>query len=165
MNPAQGVRVGTAAIVAVLATMASWLLLQVVRSLGGQYPAISWIGLVPLLAFTALVLVMCWQIRRYVRGKGTARPTPQRGRGSLVGAQAAALGGAALIGWYAANALVHLPNADVPSQRVQLVWGLVHAVAALALSAAGFVGQSWCRIPPEDGDDDGTAPEGDLAYG
>ena len=33
-------------------------------------------------------------------------------------AQAAALGGAALVGWYLANALAHLPNADVPAERV-----------------------------------------------
>lgn len=165
MTPVQGVRPGTGVIVAVLSAMACWLLLQVMRSLGGDYPVITWMGLVPLVALAVLVLVMCWQIRRYVRGKGTLRPSPQRGRGTLVGAQAAALGGAALLGWYVANALVHLPNADVPSQRVHLTWALVHAGAALVLSIAGFVGQAWCRIPPGDDDDDDSAPEGDLAYG
>lgn len=166
MSEVQGVRPGAGAVVAVLTGMGSWLLLQVLRSLGAEYPVISWIGLVPLLAVTALVLVMTWQIRRYTRGRGTLRPTPQRGRGTLVGAQAAALGGAALLGWYAANALVHLPNADVSSERVQLVWGLVHALAALGLSVAGYVGQAWCRIPPGDDDGDGEAVgDGDLAYG
>lgn len=166
MSSVEGVRVGTGVVVGVLSSMASWLLLQLVRSLGGEYPVISWLGLVPLVAVALLVLVMCWQIRRYLLGKGTDRPSPQRGRGTLVGAQAAALGGAALLGWYAANALVHLPNADVPSQRVQLVWGLVHALAALGLSVSGYVGQSWCRIPPtEDDDDDDGVPDGDLAYG
>lgn len=166
MSPAQGVRPGTGLVVAVLAGMASWLLLQVVRSLTGGYPLLSWIGLVPLVGLTLLVLVMCWQIRRYVRGAARLRPSPQRGRGTLVGAQAAALGGAALLGWYAANALAHLPNADVASERTQLAWGLLHAAAALALSVAGYVGQAWCRIPPEDRDDDGDAvTDGDLAYG
>lgn len=165
MTPVQGVRPATGVIVAVLSAMASWLLLQVMRSLGGDYPVITWMGLVPLVGLSVLVLVMCWQIRRYVRGRGTLRPSPQRGRGTLVGAQAAALGGAALLGWYVANALVHLPNADVPSQRVHLAWALVHAGAALVLSIAGFVGQTWCRIPPVDDDDDDSAPEGDLAYG
>lgn len=167
MTPAQGIRVGTGVVTAVLAGMASWLLLALVRSVGGSYPVISWLGLVPLVAVTLLVLVMCWQVRRYTRGRGRVRPTPQRARATLVGAQAAALGGAALLGWYTANALTHLPNADVPSERVQLVWGLVHAGAALALSVSGFVGQAWCRIPPteHDDDEDGTAPDGDLAYG
>lgn len=163
----QGIRISSGVITALLVGMASWLLLELVRSAGGSYPVISWIGLVPLVAVTLLVLVMCWQIRRYARGKGTARPTPQRARGTLVGAQAAALGGAALLGWYAANALAHLPNADVASERVQLVWGLVHAATALALSVSGYVGQAWCRIPPSenDEDDDGTVADGDLAYG
>lgn len=166
MNPAQGVRPATGVILALLCAMASWLLLQVMRSLGGDYPVISWFGLVPLLGMTALVLVMSWQIRRYVRGRGALRPSPQRGRGTLVGAQAAALGGAALLGWYAANALVHLPSADVPSQRVHVAWALAHAMTALALSVAGYVGQAWCRIPPGSGDDDGDASaDGDLAYG
>ena len=167
MSGQDGVRAGTGAVVAVLSGMASWLLLQVVRSLGGGYPTISWIGLVPLVAVALLVLVMCWQIRRYLLGRGSVRPSPQRGRGTLVGAQAAALGGAALLGWYAANALVHLPNADVPSERAQLVWGLVHAAVALGLSVAGYLGQAWCRIPPtehDDDDDDGVG-DGDLAYG
>lgn len=165
MNPAEGVRPVTGVIVAVLSAMGCWLLLQVMRSWGGAYPVITWMGLVPLVALTALVLVMSWHIRRYVRGKGTLRPSPQRGRGTLVGAQAAALGGAALLGWYVANALVHLPNADVPSQRAHLTLALVHAVAALALCVAGYVGQAWCRIPPGEDDDGDGAPEADLAYG
>lgn len=167
MKGAKGISIGSGVITALLSGMASWLLLVVVRSAGGSYPVISWLGLVPLVAVTLLVLVMAWQIRRYTRGRSRVRPTPQRGRGTLVGAQAAALGGAALIGWYVANALVHLPNADVPSERLQLVWGLVHAAAALALSVSGYVGQAWCRIPPtEHDDDDGDAvSDGDLAYG
>jgi hypothetical protein len=167
VTPAQGIRISSGVITALLAGMASWLLLVLVHSVGGSYPVISWIGLVPLVAVTLLVLGMCWQIRRYSRGRGTTRPTPQRARGTLVGAQAAALGGAALLGWYAANALAHLPNADVPSERLQLVWGLVHAGTALALSVSGYVGQAWCRIPPteHDDDEDGTATDGDLAYG
>lgn len=163
MNTLDGVRLTSGLLVAVLSAMASWLLLQLVRALGGSYPVISWLGLVPLLAVTVLVLVLSWQIRRYVQGRSTVRPSPQRGRGTLVGAQTAALGGAGLLGWYLANALVHLPTADVPSHRVQLVWGLVHAGAALALSVAGYVGQHWCRVPP--GDDDDGVPDGDLAYG
>lgn len=167
MNPQQGVRIGSGVVAALLAGMASWLLLASVRALGGSHPVISWMGLVPLVALTLLVLVMSWQIRHYVHGKGHWRPTPQRARGTLVGAQAAALGGAALMGWYLANALVHLPVADVPSQRIQLVWGLVHAAAALLLSVSGYVGQAWCKIPPTEHDDEGGegATDGDLAYG
>lgn len=164
MNSLDGVHPARGLLVAVLSAMASWVLLQVLRALGADYPVISWIGLVPLLAVTVLVLVLSWQIRRYVQGRATVRPSPQRGRGTLVGAQAAALGGAALLGWYLANALVHLPTVDVPSHRVQLVWGLVHAGAALLLSVAGYVGQHWCRVPPGNDDDDGV-PDGDLAYG
>lgn len=165
MNPTEGVRPGTAAIVALVSGGGCWLLLQISRSFGLNYPVVSWIGLVPLVMVAGLVLVLAWQIRRYLRGDGTFRPSPQRGRGTLVGAQAAALGGAGLLGWYAANALVQLPNADVPSVRVQVVLWLVHVLVAGLLSVVGFVGQAWCRIPPAGDDDEDGAPEGDLAYG
>lgn len=165
----EGIRVSTGAIVAGICGLASVVLLQVVRSFGGAYPVLSWIGMAPLLAVTALVLVMCWQIRRYLLGASVEPPSPQRGRGTLVGAQAAALGGAALFGWYAANGIVHLPNVDVTSERTQLVWGLLHALIALGLSAAGFIGQAWCRIDESDRDHDKTDdrdPRDDgLAYG
>lgn len=164
MTP-QSVRVGAGLLTVVLGGMASWLLLALLRSFGPGYPLFSWVGLVPLLAVTALVLVMAWQIRRYTRGRARSRPSPQRARGTLVGAQAAALGGAALVGWYVANALVHVANADVPSERHQLIWALVHAAAALLLSVSGYLGQAWCRIPPTEHDDDSTASDGDLAYG
>lgn len=165
MNPAQGVRPTTGVIIAVLTGMACWLLLQVGRSFGARYPEISWLGLVPILAVAVLVLVMSWQIRRYVRGGEGPRPSPQRGRGTVVGAQAAALGGAALLGWYVALALVHLPDADVPGVREQLLWASVHALASLGLSVAGFVAQHWCRIPPGDDDDGDAGAEADLAWG
>ena len=168
MNLAQGVRPGTAVITAVLAGMAGWLLLVPIRAAGGDPPPLSWLAVVPLVAITALVLVMAWQVRRYVRGTGPQEraPSPQRARGTLVGAQAAALGGAALAGWYLANALVHLPLVDVPSRRAQLVWALVHAALAVGMSVAGFVGQAWCRIPPGDDDEkDGAVDNGGLAYG
>ncbi|MGO0576514.1 DUF3180 family protein [Ornithinimicrobium panacihumi] len=168
MNLTQGVRPGVAVVTAVLVGMAGLLLLLLLRSTGGSVPQLIWLGVVPLVAMIALVLVLSWQVRRYVSGKGSPanRPSPQRARGTLVGAQAAALGGAALVGWYAAHVLLHLPLVDVPSQRGQLLWALVHAVLAAALSVAGFVGQHWCRIPPgEDDDEDGTVKDGGLAYG
>ena len=166
MNPLAGVRPGAAALTALLVGMACWLLLVGLRSVGGRPPHLTWLGLVPLVAMIALVLVMTWQVRRYVQGGGGARPSPQRARATLVGAQAAALGGAALVGWYLANALLRLPLVDVPSQRDQLLWALVHALLAAGLCVAGFVGQAWCRIPPTDDDEkDGGVTDGGLAYG
>lgn len=169
MTGEQGVTVRAGAITALLGAMGSWLLITVLRSVGGAAPHLSWMGLVPLVALIGLVLVMTWQIRRYLRGEGALRPSPQRARATLVGAQAAALGGSLLVGWYAANALIHLPLLDVGSHREQLLWALVHAAAALVLAVSGYVGQAWCRIPPKDDEDGdgggGRVPDGDLAYG
>jgi hypothetical protein len=58
-----------------------------------------------------------------------------------------------LLGWYAAQILVLLPNLDVDSQRSRM-WLLVgHVVAAIVLIVSGLLAQRICRIdPPESGD-------------
>lgn len=167
MNPAQGVTVRSGVIVALLAGIPSLLALSLARRAGAELAGLTWWGLVPLVLFAGLVLVLSWQVRRYVRrgAQGSVHRvlSPQRGRATLVGAQAAALGGAALLGWYLAIAVLQVPNVDVPSVREQFLWALGHGVAALGLSVAGYVGQWWCRLPPEDSD--GEDGEGDLAFG
>lgn len=76
--------------------------------------------------------------------------TAFRARGTLVAAQAAALGGGVLIGWYTANAMVLSPDLDVPV--VQNWWwrAALSALASVGVAAAGMTAQALCRIPPED---------------
>jgi Protein of unknown function (DUF3180) len=161
-----GVRVGTAAVAAVVAAVVGWVGLEVWRGSGREYPLLPWLGLVPLLLVAVAVLVSAWQVRRYVKGVGTFRPSPQWARGALVAAQACALGGAVLIGLYAANVLVHLSDLDVPSVRDLAVRAGASAVAALVVLVSGFVAQWWCRLPPEEDEDErGGRDTGGLAYG
>lgn len=133
---------------------------------GHLMPQNSWFAVVVLLFLAGVVLAAAREIRRYLQGQAVIVPTPQRSRRTLVGAQATAIGGAAAAGWYAAQALVHLPNADVDSVRTQLLHAVALTLASAALSAAGLVGQAWCRIPPEDRHqrrDDDDRGEGEQA--
>ncbi|WP_153397749.1 DUF3180 domain-containing protein [Ornithinicoccus halotolerans] len=162
------VRPGVVALLALASGVGCWILLDLWRRWGNELPQLPWVGVIPLSVLVLAVLVGGWQVRRYLAGEGRGRPSPQRARGTLVAAQASALGGGALLGWYLANVLVHLPNADVPSVREALWRALVSAGVALALALVGLLVQHWCRLPPteddEDDDDDGGRSR-DLAYG
>lgn len=163
-----GVRVGAVAAVAAVSMALCWLLLTVWRNTGHELPLIPWVGLVPLLLVTVAVLAAGSQVRRYARAgdlltAGRRRVPPQRARGTLVAAQSCALGGGALLGWYLANAGLHLPNADVSSVRSLLIRAAVSAGAALLLAVAGLIAQAWCRLPPGE-DDEQDPPARGLSY-
>lgn len=165
-----GITFTAAVIAAALAFALGWLALFAWRSTGREYPMLPWFGLVPMALYAVLVLFAAWKVRQYVRSSpamlaSTFSPTPQQARGTLVAAQAGALGGAMLVGFYAANAVVHLSTLDVESVRAMFVRAVVSLLAAALVSVAGFVAQWMCRLPEDERDDDlGRRPE-DEAYG
>lgn len=169
--PQDGITVAAGAVAVAASGVLSWLVLLGWRASGREYPQLPWLGLIPMALYVVLVLVAAWRIRQYVRAPQQPRsprtpaPSPQQARGTLVAAQAGALAGALLLGFYLANAVVHLSTLDVPSVRGLFVRALVSALAAACVSAAGYVGQWMCRLP-EDEDDDGRPPGGDsVAFG
>lgn len=152
-----GVAVGTAVLAGAATVLLSVVVLVAWRSAGGEYPQLPWLALIPMVGYSVLVIAAAWRIRQYVRsepGKPRAGfvPSPQQARGTLVAAQAGALGGAILMGLYMGNAAVHLANIDVLSVRDLFVRAVVCAAAALLVSAAGFLGQRMCRLPPDEED-------------
>lgn len=173
MNDITGVRASAVAMVAVASTIVCVVLLRGWRALGKNLPDVPWIGIAPLLLLILVVLVAGWQVRRYARyrrqaegtpGRVPHRVTPQRARSTLVAGQSAALGGGALVGWYLAIALVHLPNVDVVSVRHMVVRAAISALVALALAAAGLLTQHWCRLRPGESDDDDDEPPRGVSY-
>ncbi|WP_186526278.1 DUF3180 domain-containing protein [Leekyejoonella antrihumi] len=117
---------------------------------GHAMPNNSWFALGVLVLMIALVLVGGWDIRRYLQGQSTRMPTPMRARRTLVAGQACALGGSAVAAWYVAHAAVDARSLDVPSVQDAFWMAVLLAAGALGLVAAGFVVQSWCRIPDDD---------------
>lgn len=170
-----GLTISSAVLAGAGALLVSVVALSLWRNVGGEFPQLPWLAVIPMLGYAVLVVSAGWKIRQYVRsdkGQPVAGfvPTPQQARGTLVAAQAGALGGALLVGFYMGNAAVQLTNLDVASVRELFVRALVCAAAALMVSAAGFLGQRMCRLPPEDDDPDRRGrpdvADGDgIAYG
>lgn len=155
-----GLRVRAALIGAGVALVLSYMLLRFLADGGHALPQQSWMTLAVLGVVGAAVLSLAWSIRSYVKGDTREPPSPQLGRGVLVAARSCAIAGAVIAGFYAAEVLVRLPNAEIPSQQSAMWLGLTLTLGSALLSAAGYVAQSWCRIPPEDEDhehDDGAA--------
>lgn len=166
-----GITATAAVIAAALAFALGWIALFAWRTSGREYPLLPWFGLVPMVLYAVLVLYAGWKVRQYVRSTSATvasafTPTPQQARGTLVAAQAGALGGAMLVGFYAANAIVHLSTLDVESVRAMFTRAAISLLVAAGVSVAGFVAQWMCRLPEDEGDDDlGRRPDDDAAYG
>ncbi len=139
--------------------------LRLWSSRGHTMPHNSWLALAVMVIMIVMVLLAGWDIREYLRGRGSRVPTPQRARRTLVAGQACALAGAVVVGWYAAHAAVFARRLDVPSGRAGFWLSLVLAAGAVALVVAGFVVQTWCRIPEDDEDGHGGAGGGGGAIG
>jgi hypothetical protein len=147
---AKGVRPQTLVTIALVVGVLGWLLL---RLIGGSQslPTAGWSGVV-LLGFMAAGVYWAGVPVQKMREGSTAKPiSPLRAARTLVLAQAAALAGSALVGWYAAQALLLLPDLDIESQRARLWVMLGHLVVTVLLVIAGMITQRKCRVDPPTG--------------
>ena len=156
MKPHSGIRVTTLVLAGLTMTIVAWLVLRWVSAGGTGLPDPGWVAIAVMVFLGAGLLVAGWQVRKVRDGVGDGSVTPIRAARTLVLAQAAALTGSVLVGWYAANALVLLPDADVESQRGRIWPFVVHAVVALLLSVAGMTVQRWCRVRPREDEEEGN---------
>jgi hypothetical protein len=111
----------------------------------------SWVTAVLLGAMAVLVVSAGLPVRRFLRGEARKSLNPMRAARTLVLAQAAALTGAGVLGWYAGQLAHALADLDLPDYHTVL-WRLLGACAgALALAVAGMATQRMCRVePPRD---------------
>jgi hypothetical protein len=150
MTPA---KVWTAVLMAFVATAVAWVALDTWTGSGHTPPPLGWAAVAGTIALVAVLLGAGLQVRQWIGGKGNGRVDPLIAARIAVLAKAGAYGGALLAGWYLGQALDVYPDL-VGIRRTRLIIGLIAAASAVALSAAGFVVQYWCRVPP--GDDNVT---------
>lgn len=148
----------TAGIVGLVVSLLVW---SFVARGGGLVPAPPVLAAILLVVMGVAVLVVAWPIRRYLKGRATTRLDPLRATRALVLAQAGAITGALVVGWYAGALALTLVRLSLEVSQVRsLQLGAMVALGGL-LIGAGMLAQSWCRFdPPEEDDQD----EGDDQY-
>ncbi len=155
VNQGHGLRWAQLAGIAVVVGVLSWLGWRLYLNGGHLLGPASWVSAVMLVAMAVLVIGAGLPVRRFLRGEARRSLSPIRAARTLVLAQAAALTGSGVLGWYAAQVAHALANLDLPGYR-DLLWRLLALCAAsLVLTTAGMLTQRMCRVdPPEDGDRD-----------
>jgi len=150
VSRADGIRARTLIAVAVVVGGASWVVLRLLQGGGRDLPSTSWLAVFIFVALALGLLLAGRPVKRLVAGRATRPVNPLYAARVLVMAQAAALAGAAIVGWYVAQVLMLIPDADIPSQQLQMLILGVLALAAAGLAAVGLVVQRWCRLEDDD---------------
>jgi hypothetical protein len=115
----------------------------------------SWGALIVLVFMACGVFFAGLPIRRFLRGQARKPLNPMRAMRTVVLAQAAALTGALVTGWYLAQVLVLLPDFDIASRRTLVVRLAALAAGGVLLAVAGLAAQAMCRVDKRDQGDHG----------
>ncbi|NLJ53882.1 MAG: DUF3180 domain-containing protein [Intrasporangiaceae bacterium] len=139
--------------VAAATTLFSAVLWHFYARSGSLLPGPAWLTVVVLLVLAVLVLWGGWQVRRYQHGRHDKDFTVLRAARALRLAQAGAITGAVVVGWFLGHLAILLPDRDLTPYARQLVPLGVLIAAGVVLSVAGLLAQHWCRLPkdPRDG--------------
>ena len=136
-------------------TLVSGIVWHLVTRTGRMLQGPGLLTAVVLLVLAGLVLWAGWQVRAYQRGE-SRRPFSALRAARILGlAQAGALTGAAVSGWYLGHLAILLPDRDLTPYGRQVVPLLLVIGAGVLLAVAGLLTQHWCRIT-DDGSGDGA---------
>ncbi|WP_162257509.1 DUF3180 domain-containing protein [Phycicoccus sp. Soil802] len=151
MNDGRGLRWSQLAALALVVGLLSWIGWRFYLNAGHLLGPASWVSSVLIVAMAILVIGAGLPVRRFLRGEARKTLSPIRAARTLVLAQAAALTGSAVLGWYAAQVAHALADVDLPGYRA-LLWRLLALTASsLVLAGAGMLTQRMCRVdPPND---------------
>lgn len=145
----RGLRWRVPALVLLFIAFVSALLAKRWIDAGNFPPRVPWVTIGLLAGIAAVVLWFGYAVRSYQRGR-KADLSPLRAARTLALAQAAALTGAALGGFYLGQAIALLPDRDLQAVH-GLLWRFgIGILAGLGLVVSGMIAQNWCRIPPRD---------------
>ena len=152
----KGVTIRLVLFLGLVVTAFAYLGFRIWTSQGHELPPASWAALIVLVFMACGVFFAGLPVRRFLRGWSKKTLNPIRAMRTVVLAQASALTGALVAGWYLAQILVVLPDGDVASVR-SLMWRLAAlAAGGVLMVVAGLVVQGMCRV-----DKDHREPESD----
>jgi hypothetical protein len=155
----RGVSVRLVLFVGLAATGFAYLGLRIWDLQNSLFLQTSWISLIVLVFMACGVFFAGLPVRRFLRGQSKRSLNPMRAMRTLVLAQAAALTGGLVAGWYLAQVLVLLPDFDIESRRTLVLRLAALSAGGALLAVAGLLTQRMCRV---DKGDEGDAMDDDT---
>lgn len=150
MVTGRGLKWTTVALIAAVTGVVGSLVQRSWTMRSGGLPAPSWVSVILIVGMAAGIVATGIPIRRALRGEKKRRVTATRGLRTLVLAQAAAVTGGLVVGWYAGLLLALAPDLEAGSVRSAMLIGAALVVAGVLLVGAGLWVQAQCRIDPPD---------------
>lgn len=161
-------------VIGLCVALAGWFATALTTRYSLATPVLPLTGLVTMGVIVVLTLVLGVRVLRWRNGKKKKMLNPILAAWTLVLAQACAYTGSVLLGWHAGIFLDQLRLWSVRSTQ-GLTWqALAMAGGGLIMVVMGLVVERFCRIPPEDGDAEGSQgvpekrgkpkAEGEYAY-
>lgn len=150
-----GLRLSTTLLVTLAVTVLSWGVGRWWVSGGHAALQVGWLAGVLLIGMALVVVVTgsrMWRMRR-----GRTHVEPVVAARLLVLAQASALTGAVMGGFYLGQTLVLLPDLDFAGRDGLALRLGIAALGGLLMAGSGLLVQSWCRIGDDDEDRDRPA--------
>lgn len=152
------IRLQTIALVAAIAGVVSFGIFALLSRNGSLVPRPPILAGILVVVMGGLILWLARPVRHYLQGRARSSLDPLRAARTVVLAQAGALTGAAVAGWYAGQLVVVLTGLELVANQARILPLTLTIAAALGLAAAGLVAQRWCRIePPDDEGPEGTS--------
>jgi hypothetical protein len=161
----RGVSTRLVLLLGLVVTALAYLGIRIWNGQGGALAQTSWGALIVLVFMATGVFFAGLPVRRFLRGQAKKTLNPIRAMRTLVLAQAAALTGALVTGWYLAQVLVLLPEFDVASRRTVAIRLAALAAGGVLLATVGLVVQAMCRLDGDHRDPDGEEePDGSREH-
>ena len=152
----QRTRWQTLALVATGVAALTWLGFSAVAGRGGLPPQVPWLVAAVEVMIAAIVFVMGWAVRQFLRGK---RPDldPIRAARTAVLAKASCYTGALLAGWYGGQTIVLVMDLATHGNGGRAVAAGIATTGAVVLAVVGLVVEWFCRVPPPQDDETAEA--------
>ncbi|HEY4556853.1 MAG TPA: DUF3180 domain-containing protein [Enteractinococcus sp.] len=144
------IRIGWVLLVAVVLTILGWLGAFFAAEAGWPAPALGYTAVITIAAVTVLELILGLRVLKDRERPVADRMNPVAAARTLVLAQAGTYAGAAIGGWHVGILIHRLPASGFGSTVV--TESIVQVVTALILVIVGLIVEQWCRIPPDDPD-------------
>lgn len=140
-----------------------WGVSNVALRAGASPVLVPWTTLLVGIVLGGVVIAAGWAVRQVRLGR--RRMDPTRAVRTAVLGQASAYAGALLAGCYGGYALTLIPYwSHAPRREAAIAAGLA-ALGGVVMLAAGIIAERWCRIGPDDDDDEGNdAAEAGMAH-